>query len=168
MGKDKALIEINGQSFLSLVVNICSNVCKTILISSNNPNHQIKNFRIIQDEVEDCGPMAGIYSCLKQSETDWNIILSIDSVFVKPGFIKFLISKTGNFDVVVPVHNHKMEPLIALYHKNSLPKMNQMLNNGNYKMHNLLKKIQVNYVESAQWIENYPSIFVNINLLNDL
>ncbi|MBT3384266.1 MAG: molybdenum cofactor guanylyltransferase [Prolixibacteraceae bacterium] len=168
MGTDKTFLEINGQTLLERAIELCRPFCQTILISSNNKEHGKLGFEIIPDEINDCGPLGGIYSCLKNSETDWNFVISVDSVFAESEFVKFLASQTGSFDAIVPVYLKGKEPLIALYHKRSLTEISKMLDSGNFKMHDLLNKLNTKFVDTQNWLEKYPQLFRNLNRPEDL
>jgi molybdopterin-guanine dinucleotide biosynthesis protein A len=168
MGTDKALIQMNGKTLLEKAIEICKPVCKSIIISSNNKNHEFCGYQITPDEIKNCGPMGGIYACLLKSDTDWNFIISVDAVFVEPEFVQFLISNTGKYDAAVPVHQNGKEPLIAMYHKNCIPTFETSINSGDFKMHNLLAKINVNEINSGEWIQKYPRLFLNLNKPGDL
>lgn len=168
MGTDKALIHINEKTLLENAINICNHFCTNILISSNHTTHEKFGYKVIPDEIKNCGPLGGIYSCLKQSETDWNFVISVDAAFVELDFISFIISEVNDFDAVVPQHDFGKEPLIALYNKNSLAEMHSMLISGDYKMQNLLENINTKYVDSQAWIERFPKLFRNLNRPGDL
>ena len=73
MGTDKALLQINEKTLLENAIEICKPVCKEILISSNNPEHEKFGYKIIPDEIKNCGPLGGIYTCLKNSNTEWDL-----------------------------------------------------------------------------------------------
>ena len=167
MGTDKALLQINGKTLLESALGICRPVCGDILISSNNPEHEKFGDKIIPDEIKNCGPLGGIYSCLKKSDTDWNFIISVDSAFVTQDFVEFLISETGDFDAVVPFHQNGKEPLIALYHKNCIPAINERIKLNDYKMHNLLNKLNTKFTNVDSWIKKNPGIFKNLNRPED-
>lgn len=166
MGTDKALIELGGKTLLERAVWLCRQSCSSVLVSSNNPDHQVGPV-VVPDEITDCGPMGGIYSCLKRSETDWNLVVSVDAAFVEPDFIKHLVGEIENCDAVVPISKKGKEPLIALYHKNCLPVMEKMLDEGDYKMHNLVNKVNSKWLESQSCIEKYPKLFLNLNRPGD-
>lgn len=168
MGKDKALLEISGQSLLKRAIEFCQLFCDEILLSSNIPEHQISGYQLVFDEIEECGPLGGIYSCLKKSKNDWNFIISVDSPFVEPDFVSFLLSQKNGYDSVVPFYKRGKEPLIALYHKKILPIIQSQLLSGNYKMHYILQNIHTNYVDSQNWVEKFPRLFYNINYPEDL
>lgn len=168
MGTDKALIQMNGKTLLEKAIEICKPVCKSIIISSNNKNHEFCGYKIIPDKIKNCGPLGGIYSCLKKSETDWNFVLSVDTAAVPAGFIEFLISETGNNDAVIPYHSNGNEPLIAMYHKNCIPAILKQIELKDYKMQNLFNIINIKFSEVQKWIEIYPEIFNNLNRPEDL
>lgn len=167
MGADKSLLKINGETLLQRAIDICLPVSKTILISSNNTVHEEFGFKIVSDEIKNCGPIGGIYSCLKQSETEWNFVLSVDAAFVEQQFVLYLISEIDTCDAIIPIHEKGKEPLIALYHKNSLTAIKKMLDSGNYKMQNLLSEINTKYVNAQNWVEQFPKIFRNLNRPED-
>ena len=168
MGKDKALLQFEGNNLLDRAVDLCRTLCDEILISSDSAAHEINGLRRIADEQKDCGPMGGIYSCLKQSANEWNLVLSVDAPYVEPDFVRFLQKNTDEFEAVVPVHANKKEPLIALYKRNTLPVFEYLLDEGNYKMHFLLKKIKTNFVDADGWVDEYPKLFRNLNFPEDL
>ncbi|HPE76143.1 MAG TPA: molybdenum cofactor guanylyltransferase [Draconibacterium sp.] len=167
MGTDKALIHINEKTLLDNAIDICSNFFSPILISSNHRNHEKTGYKVIPDEIINCGPMGGIYSSLKQSVTDWNFVMSVDAAFVETEFIKYIISETGDFDAIIPIHQNGKEPLIALYHKDSLAEMKKMLDLGNFKIQNLLNLINTRYVDSQDFVKRFPKLFRNLNRPED-
>ena len=168
MGTDKALLKMDGKTLLQRAVGFCQLFCHEILISSDSPEHQLEGVRLIPDEIKNCGPMGGIYSCLRQSGNDWNFVLSVDAAFVEMDFVVFLKSGVNNFEVVVPEHSGKKEPLIALYNKKILPEFESQLESGSYKMRFLLEKVKTNFISSNEWLEKYPKLFYNMNTPEDL
>jgi len=168
MGTDKAMLQINGKTLLENAIEICRPVCNKILISSNNPDHDKFGYQIVPDEIKNCGPIGGIYSCLKKSETDWNFIISVDTPFVTGEFIRFLTSQTDNYNVVVPVHHGEKEPLITLYHKNCLPVIENQLAIQQFKIHNLIALLNTRFSDTNHWVEKVPFLFKNLNHPEDL
>ncbi len=168
MGTDKALLKVEGISLLEKSILLCNKVCDEIIISSNNAAHYEFGFPVVADEVNDCGPIGGILSCLKQSKTDWNFVISVDAAFVEPEFVNFLFLDTDDYDAIVPIHSKGKEPLIAFYNKSSLAKMEEMLQVGDYKMHNLLASINTKFVNSDEWLAKHPKLLHNLNRPEDL
>lgn len=168
MGTDKALMKIEGETLLTRAIKLCQSVCDQLLISSNSDIHDFEEIVRISDEIRDCGPIGGIYSCLKQAENEWCFVISVDAVFVTSDFIEFLFKQTENFDAVVPVHKNGKEPLIAMYNKTCTDVIKAKLDSGNFKMHDLLEDLNTNFVDSDHWIEKNPKLFHNINSPEDL
>nr|WP_319998780.1 molybdenum cofactor guanylyltransferase [uncultured Draconibacterium sp.] len=168
MGTDKALLELDGRTLLERAINLCRPFSADLLISSNSDFHAGFNYPVIKDEVKNCGPISGIYSCLKQSNTDWNLVLSVDAPFVDTLFLQFLLKESGDFDAVVPFTEKGAEPLIALYNRSCIEKMEQLLDNGDYKMHNLLKSVNTNRVDAQEYLVANKRLFINLNRPEDL
>ncbi len=168
MGADKATLELDGKTLLERAVVFCQSFCNQVIIGSNSVVHEFPGVLRVPDEYSDCGPMGGIYSCLKKSENEWNFVLSVDAAFVEPGFVTFLISEAGDFDAVIPVHKNGKEPLIAFYKRNILPQIKLQLEKKEFKMHFLFEKLKVSFVDSDEWISKYPNLFHNMNSREDL
>lgn len=168
MGTDKALLKLNGITLLENAINVCRQCCNQILISSDNPKHQNFGFKVVPDEYKKSGPLSGIYSCLKISNTEWNFVLSVDAAFVPSSFVEELIKNTFQFDAVIPFHKKGKEPLISMFNKSALPKMQQHLETGNFKMHNLIYDLNTHFYDSQNWVEKHANIFDNLNRPDDI
>ena len=167
MGTDKALLKIGDETLLERAVNLCKPVCSQILISSDSPAHDFYGLKRVADEFPGCGPMSGIYSCLKQAETEWCFVISVDSAFITVDFVKFLISQTGNNLAVIPSHSGSIEPLVAMYNKKCLLHIENQIHSADYKMRNLFKTVKTKFAEVHEWTEKYPDIFKNLNRPED-
>ncbi len=168
MGKDKALMEVNGNTMLERAIALCETITSEIIISSNQSSHSGFGYPVVPDEYQKCGPMGGIAACLKASKTVWNLVLSVDSAFVEPEFVLYLISEADDFDAVVPYSEKGKEPLIALYNKTALPHIEDNLKAGKFKMNDLLTSINTKLVDAQGWVEKYPKLFYNLNRPEDL
>lgn len=72
MGRDKALLELDGLTLLERCKNLGAELGATqILISRNQPG-------FITDLVQDAGPMAGIAAALPHCNSHWLLVLPID------------------------------------------------------------------------------------------
>jgi molybdopterin-guanine dinucleotide biosynthesis protein A len=168
MGSDKALIKLGDKNMLEMVINVCQSVCDSIIISSNNPDHGRFGYPVVADEIMNCGPIGGILSCLKVSETDWNFIISVDTPFVTDEFIRFLSNSTKNCDVVVPFHSGGKEPLIALYSKGCLPVIEHQTELRQFKIHQLIRMLNTKLIDADKWLEKTPRLFKNLNRPEDV
>ncbi len=163
MGEDKSLMFFKEQQLIDYSLSALEPFCKEILISSSKDVHKLFNYKIISDEFNNIGPIAGLYSALKNSKTNYIIVLPCDSPMVKKEFVKYLISEiSGNKDALIPTLNHFSEPLFAIYHKRILPIVEKQIEKQDYKLQNLLEKISIKTIEVQD-----RSCFVNINTKDD-
>lgn len=163
MGEDKSLLLFRKQQLISFSIEALKPFCQDLLISSNHTAHQNFDYPCISDEHKKIGPIAGIQSALKNSKTDYVIVLPCDSPMVKQQFVEFLISQiTEDLDALVPKYGEHLEPLFAIYHRRILPIVEDQIENKNYRLTSLLERINTKTIEVQD-----RSCFVNINTPED-
>lgn len=163
MGSDKALLKIAGEPLLGRMIKIISPFCHNVAVSGMKKDYQIFNTEMIADLVAGIGPISGIYSSLKFSNSDWNLLVSVDVPFLNEELLELLILNKDGFDCVIPKHDSGLEPLIGIYHKNVLHAVDEMIKNGDYKLMNLLSKLNAHYLDCNFLIKKYPRLFMNLN-----
>lgn len=170
MGYEKGLVELGGKTLMQIAIENLSSVCDRILISSNSKVFVDYDFEVIPDEIPDIGPMGGIYSALKRSETEANLVLSVDLPFVNPQLFSYLIKSQDNYLAAVPYSgNDHYEPLCACYSLKLLPFIANRISIGIYKLPDLFREIAINQLTINEELDFFhPSIFFNINTPDDL
>lgn len=164
MGTDKAMLLHKGKSFLELTINSLKEVCHDILISANHEYYHDYGYPVVPDNFPGIGPLAGIEACLSFTKTRINIFAPCDTPFLNAALFKILIQHIENYDAVVPVSvDGKIEPLMAYYSKDILSKIRLQIENGDYKIQNLLRTIKTKYVSIPE-----NKLFTNINTPDDL
>lgn len=100
MGRDKALLQLDGQTLLERSKRLGEALgAQQVLVSRNEPG-------FIQDLVHDAGPMAGIAAALPHCLTDWLLVLPVDMPLLTPAALKplFLSScPAGSFIEAFPL-----------------------------------------------------------------
>lgn len=147
MGTDKALLKYKGQTFIQILFYNLKNICSNIIISSNNPKVSIIGTKTISDEIKEIGPMGGIYTCLKNSDSDFNFIVSVDTPFVSSKLLMYIFHKSENFDISVVSFKNKVHPLIGVYHKRILKLLSSEIQAGKYKIMEMIKKTKFQFIE---------------------
>lgn len=170
MGKDKGLMNLNGHALVEYAVDILKTITGELLISTNNPGYSSFGFPLVEDLVMDIGPMGGVYSCLKSSPTEKNIIIACDMPFVKPGLFNYLLDNMEDELVVLPSKDGIYpEPMCGIYKKEILPTMEEFIHKGNYKLPDLFRKIPFKMITITGEMEFYSEeMFMNINSMEDL
>src|SRR3979490_362027 len=91
MGKDKAFLEFKGRILLARALELVAGTAREVRIVGS-PAKFAAFGKVIEDIYQDQGPLAGIHAALKSSSTELNLVLAVDLPFVKPDFLKYLIS----------------------------------------------------------------------------
>jgi molybdopterin-guanine dinucleotide biosynthesis protein A len=169
MGKDKGFCLLNGQPMIRFAINVLENVCNLILLGTSDPDYQSFGLPVVKDEISGIGPIGGIYSCLKASQTQDNFILSCDMPLVTEELIRFILRCKTDYDVVIPLNNGLPEPMCAYYSKDIVPVMHKYIQKGIYKIQDVVRAVNTLYLEIPPETNFFSkTMFYNINAPNDL
>lgn len=167
---DKSFLKFKGETFFEIIMKKLEKFSEVIVIS-NSPEKYLKyNVKVFEDEIKNIGPLGGIFTGLKNSLSDECLVLSCDTPFIKKEFIEYLAEIEGNYDVAIPIHNFYKEPLCALYKKNSLNEISSSIEREEFKIANIFKKLNVNWinVDKLKDAKEITNGFFNINTFEDL
>lgn len=169
MGSDKGLMIFRSKPLVQYSLDLLSHFCGRILISSNNPDYKKFGFEVIADDVAGAGPIAGIASCLRQSRTSLNLVLSCDMPLLDPVVFETLLEFTDGNTFVVPVDSGgRAEPLCAFYNKSGLVIAEELIQLGVYRLTALFNQAQVRYIRPDDYPVSYnEKWFANLNTLNE-
>jgi molybdopterin-guanine dinucleotide biosynthesis protein A len=169
MKTNKALLKFKGKELIQYPLAILNQLCNEIVISSNSGNLNTTEYTIVPDEFEGIGPISGIYSCLKKISNQQAIVITCDNPFLNVGLFSFLLEKHKNAAATVPrTFDGNIEPLCAIYSRDVLQTIEESIKAGDYKMHNLVNKLNVSFVDITNDLPFYNlNMFANINTMSD-
>lgn len=170
MGQDKAFIEFEGKSLIERTLNTLKPVFKEIfIIAKKRELFSAFELTVYADLYPDGGPMGGIYTGLSRSRGPV-FAVACDMPFLNPEVIRFLLGKLQDFDAVVFRSPDGLHPLHGVYSKSVLPLMENLLNTGDLKMMNFLKKIKTLEIDLDQVSHLDPQLrcLTNINTPGEL
>lgn len=170
MGREKGSMIIGKRMMYEYPLSILESVCDEILISGCQPLPGQNTHPNVCDRVKGIGPIGGIYSCLEQSSSDLNIVLSYDMPLVNEGLLNYLLEKAENFDMLVPATGPgQVEPLCALYRKGMSEVFRSLIEEKNYAVRRVIPKVASRILNIHQNLPFYhPDLFMNINTAQDL
>ncbi len=169
MGIEKGEIMLNGQELMKFPLKALESVCDHIMISTCNPAINNTEHQTVCDEIPGLGPLGGIYTCLKKTGTDTNVILSYDMPFVTADLLRHLLSLSNEFDITAPsLANQLPEPLCSVYQKSTTAAIEKSILNKNYKVNDLFKSTKFNHVVIHNQLPFFnPYLFYNVNKPGD-
>ena len=123
MGRNKAFLEIEGQTLIERSLQVLNNTCAEVFISCReNTLYQKYGYRTITDLIKGQGPMAGLYASLQEANYDYMFIVACDMPFLHEAAIRYLYSFCNmDYDIILPSVSGKTHTLHAFYHKRVLP-----------------------------------------------
>lgn len=121
MGRDKALLQHDGQSQLAHMVAVLDGVVDQVFVSARRDqadDSERSRFELIIDAYDDMGPVAGILSALQaHPQADW-LVVACDLPNIDQATLEFLLqhrSATQPFTAFRSTHDDLPEPLCAIY-----------------------------------------------------
>jgi len=168
MGSEKGLVSWKNKPFVKHIHESIQNEVAEVSILSNTNRYDHLGLKTHEDLIKEKGPMGGIYTGLKLSAHAYNLFVSCDIPFITPALIRFLVSETGLHDIVVPVHDRKIEPLCGIYHKRCAPVISGLLKYPKTGIIDSLKHFNVRYLEISSQEFYTPRLLANINSQEDL
>ncbi len=176
MGRDKAFIELAGQTLLERALDTAASLTKSVRIVGMNP--QLARFAaergipLVEDRFAERGPLAGIQAALRSSRTDLNFILAVDVPFVTSACAQFLIEAAAANQALATVPNAAggIHPASAVYRRAFGGHALLALAAGRNKIGALLDQLPVVYVSEAELLRAgfAPDVFDNLNTPEDL
>lgn len=169
LGKDKALLEIDGQSLLSRTVQKLAALSDDIIVVSGNPGdyeHLALDVRFVADERPGMGALMGVYSGLSAARHTSALAVACDMPFLDLELLRYMVAMSPGYDAVVPrLEGNLLEPLHAVYGKRCLPFMAQLLAQGRRRIAAFFDDVEVFYVEEPIIAKLDPLhlSFLNVN-----
>ena len=174
LGRNKALQVIGGKSLIQWVVARLATLSTEIIISTARgdaiPCSSTAKITTVADIYPDKGPLGGIYSGLIASSAPRAIVVSCDTPFLSAGLLEYMTRIPSTFDVVVPRIKDRVEPLCAVYSKDCVDPIQELLQQNELQIIELFPMVKVRYIEEDEVDSFDPEhlSFFNINSQADL
>ena len=173
LGYNKVLETVGSRSLLEQVIYRVSPLCSKIIVVTAQEQaipHIYPGLKIITDILPKKGPLGGIYSGLKSSDSRYNLVVACDMPFLNQDLLHYLLQLASAFDLVVPRLGEKLEPLHAVYAKSCIAPIEHMLEQDNLSANKLAQSVNTRYVDIDEIDKFDPEhlSFFNINTKADL
>lgn len=165
MGVDKGLMLLNEKPMVQHVIDAVKLVAAELIIVANNEEYKQLGYKVIPDEIENAGPLAGICAGLKQVSFHYNFVLSCDVPFVTKEMLSLLKQEVVGYDAAIFEKADNLHPLIGIYSKNCLPAFEAALNNKERRLKTVLHHVNLKKIDGALFNDRF---FKNINSRLDL
>ena len=167
--RNKALLKIGRKSVIQHIIAALSEVTDDILLVTNSPDDfEHLGLPMFADILPGSGSLGGIYTGLRVSKTQYNLILACDIPFIQPCLLTFLIEQKKGYDVALPVTPDGYQPTCAVYSKSCIQPIETQIHDGNLKIADFFPNVSVNRINLSAPHPCYePKMFFNINTSED-
>jgi molybdenum cofactor guanylyltransferase len=138
-GKDKGLIEFDGQPLVAILIDRLEPQISNIMINANRNRERYLAFGypVVSDQLDDYqGPLAGFACAMNAVDTDFILTLPCDGPLLASDYVtRFIASQvqTGA-PICVADDGERLQPVHALIRIDLLSSLNAYLNSGDRKI----------------------------------
>jgi molybdopterin-guanine dinucleotide biosynthesis protein A len=177
MGRDKKFISLNRSTFLGHAIDIAREMSRDVILvvgskEEKEATEAVTDLPIHVDEIQGVGPLMGILTGLKHIHTEYGVILPVDTPFLKPALMKYLISLKEGYHGVVPEDRGHLEPLHGVYHREAMKRACQETLAAGKRSTSMavrrLKRLRLVPVEELRVFDPGLRSFKSINTPEDL
>jgi molybdopterin-guanine dinucleotide biosynthesis protein A len=166
MGTDKALLPFGEKTLLQLALEKAKRVSPSPTIVGAQERYACYG-EVIEDRFPGCGPLGGIHAALCATQTDLNLVMSVDMPLMSSGFLYWVveIAASGQELAVVPEARQRLQPLCAVYRRAAKCVIEQALLLHDFKVSSIFTRIPTRYVQEDELVSAgfSPEIFINLN-----
>lgn len=159
MGRDKSLLPFHGITLgESVAETVRAAAGSTVLVGRSGEG-------AIPDLYPGEGPLGGILTALTHSRAEWNLIVACDMPLVAGDFLRQLLdaAECTDCDALLPTGpGGRLEPLCAVYHRNSRTGLAAAFGKGVRKIAAALAEVRTATLPVAE-----VSYFQNVNTPED-
>jgi molybdopterin-guanine dinucleotide biosynthesis protein A len=121
MGRDKAWLEIGGQTLLARQTGLVRELgaAETFVSGRADADYSAFGCRVLLDQFADAGPLAGIERALGEAAFPMLLVLAVDLPEMSVNFLRRLVAGGVQKQGAIPRVNGKIEPLAAVFPKSA-------------------------------------------------
>jgi molybdenum cofactor guanylyltransferase len=171
MGKNKALIEIEGIPIIERIHTVFMQFFREILIITD----QMELFQKLQakmhnDLFPNQGALGGLYTGLFFASFPYSFCVACDMPFLKGSLIDYLIRCINGYEAVVPRTGDGLQPLHAIYSKACMGPIKELMDEKRTKIIDFYPRANVRIVEEKEFhsLDPQNESFINVNTPEDL
>ena len=170
-GQPKEWLDFGGRPLLEHVARVVTPLFDRVLAVGLRPGAPAlpRLVEPVEDAVPGAGPLGGIVSALRASETEYTFMFACDTPFIRPALVRALQAMAQGADAVVPASGPHYQPLFSIYSKSCLPIAEKHLFEGMLKISDMFPKLAMRIISEHEQRRHDPGLisFFNINTAAD-
>lgn len=170
MGTNKALLPFHGEPLIQRVARRLQAWLDQVVVVTNDPEtYAFLGLPMVGDREPGAGPLGGIEAGLRASRHRVAFVVACDMPFLHPGLVAHLVALAQEADAVVPVVAGQYEPTCAVYTRDCLPAVAELLAAGERRIARLFERVRIREVGEEEIRSFGPPerLFFNCNTPED-
>ncbi|MBS4031851.1 MAG: molybdenum cofactor guanylyltransferase [Clostridiales bacterium] len=168
MGENKLLLPLGGSTVIGCLIHTLQDLFAEIIVVTDHPNAYLSMPVQVAGDVFPSpvrNSLTGIHAGLRVSSFNYNFVIAGDMPFVQPDLVRYLCELCEGYDVTIPREVQHLQPLCAVYTKNCLPHMEELLECGWYKIIDFFPGVRVRQIDTNALKVYDPELlsFFNVN-----
>lgn len=141
-GQNKALLQLDDRTFISMIEEALSGFDEKLISVRDEAGAAGSTFMPVFDQVSGRGPLEGLRCALHVCRSDGLIVVPCDVPFFTAEVAAALIAAGEGYDAVVcrDLLGY-LHPLCALYTRNCLPVIEEMVAQGNFRILGIFDRV---------------------------
>ena len=173
MGQDKRLLSVGEETLYARSLSVLRSIFRGVIVVIAQDSPAVESVTpVFRDLIPHCGSLGGLYTGLKQAETEWVFAVACDMPFLNSTVIRHFIELRGERDVVMAKLENGFHPMHALYHRNCLPAIERLIHAQDFKIQRLVEypalRVRVVTSEELGPLDPQGHSFYNVNTPDDL
>ena len=171
LGQDKALVEVAGQPLVERVVDVLRTLVDDIVLVTPSPERLAwLGLPAVDDIYPGIGTLGGLHAGLSAIQNPYGLVVGCDMPLLNRDLLSYLISQTGDAEVIMPRVGRFYEPLHALYARSILPILEQRIRAGQRRIRQACAGLRTRYILEDEIARHDPDhwSFFNVNTPEDL
>ena len=173
MGEDKRFILVGQRTLFerscAVLCGLFEQVC--VVIAQDTPKLQAE-VPVVRDLIPDCGSLGGLYTGLRLAKTQHIFLAACDMPFLNPDVIRHMVQLKDSADIVISQWATRLQPTHAVYGRDCLPVIEEMINHHNRKIHSMIDhpalRVRLIAEREIRHIDHEGRSLFNINTPSDL
>ena len=165
MGRDKALIEIDGVAMVTIAVEALrtAGAADVWVVGGDREAIETLGHRWVPDLHPGEGPLGGVITALTEATADVVAVLACDHVAAAAPAVRIVVGALGDGDVAVPVVEGRSQTLHAAWRRSVLQRLEDVFDNGGRSVRDGLAVLDV-----VQILDGDPCWFADADTPADL
>jgi len=145
-----------------------------LIVTSKEQYHNISSlnlpYKVIVDHIPGKAAIGGVYTGLVEAKDYLSVVVACDMPMISTKLVKYMIDSVGKYDAVAIKIGDYIEPMHAIYTKNCINIIKNMIDSDRLSLHNIFDKVNARFVMKEE-IEQYDPEYLctfNINTQDDM